>query len=433
MRAAPHPLSGIGAHPVSEALYTPDVHRRSGSIDPERRIRPPGAIETVLLALTSKGHAAYLVGGCVRDLLRGEDVRDFDVATSAPAEVVLGILPRAIPIGIRHGTVMVPTTEGPVDVTSFRAGPRVEDDLGHRDFTINAMAWDPESGAVLDPFRGLEDLANGCLRAVGDAENRFREDPLRMLRAARLVATLGVTSDPAIETAMAKLAADLRGVARERVRSELALLLLGPDVASGLGLLRRTGLEAELASGIRPDAIAVVAALPPDLDLRLAGWLRDTEAESILRRLRFSRRICRRVGHLLRHHPIGANVNPKRDALVRKLIKRVGVDELTPLFRLREAELRSANAAGTPGGAEQLQLIRDAIDRVRSAGALALRRFDLAISGRDVMEQLGCGPGRTVGRALGYLTEAVVESPDCNTPERLRQLLARWAEERPER
>jgi len=429
-RATPHPLSVIRRHPLKGALYTAEVETGQAMRDRPLRNRVPDAVADVLAALRTRGHAAYLVGGCVRDLARGEDVRDFDIATSAPARAVLDLLPRAIPIGIRHGTVMVPTASGPVDVTTFRAGPRIEDDLGCRDFTINAMAYDPESHALLDPFGGRDDLARLRLRAVGDAEARFREDPLRVLRAARLVATLGVTPEPALETAMAKLASELQEVARERVRSELALLLLGPHVASGLALLRRTGLEAALAPGVRPDAIAVVAALPPDLDLRLAGWLRGTDAAAILRRLRFSRRASRRVGHLLRQHPIGAGVNPKRDVMIRRLIKRVGEEDLEPLCRLREAELDST--AAEPGAAEQLRSIRAAIDRVRRSGALALRRFDLAISGRDVMELIGCGPGRTVGRALRYLTEVVIEQPERNTPERLRELLLRWAEDQPD-
>jgi tRNA nucleotidyltransferase (CCA-adding enzyme) len=403
---------------------------------PERfRSVPPGGvprgIREILATLTTGGHAAYLVGGCVRDLLRGEAVVDFDIASSAAAEAVLDLLPRAIPIGLRHGTVMVPTRDGPVDVTTFRAGPDIEADLAHRDFTINAMAYDPGSEVLLDPFGGRRDLADRRLRAVGRAADRFREDPLRILRAARLVATLKLEVTREIESDMAEARAALRDVARERIRRELALLLPAPDAARGLELLRRTGVEADLAPGTRRDAAAVVGALPEDLELRLAGWLRCTNAEAILRRLRFPRRTTQRVTRLLRRHPIGADVNPKRDVAVRKLIKRLGPKDLDALFTLRETELATGSGAeALAAELEKLRSLQAAIARVRRSGALALRRSDLAISGQDVMRVLACGPGRTVGQALRHLTDQVVEDPARNTPEQLYALLELWAAER---
>jgi tRNA nucleotidyltransferase (CCA-adding enzyme) len=393
----------------------------------------PEAVREIVAILAGRGHAAYLVGGCVRDLLRGESVGDFDVATSAPPERVLELLPRAIPIGLRHGTVMVPTCAGPVDITSFRAGPDIEADLAHRDFTINAIAYDLEHESFFDPFDGRSDLAGRRLRAVGSAEDRFREDPLRTLRAARLAATLEFAVAPEIETAMVKSRAGLRDVARERVRSEIERMLLGPNAAAGLGLLRRTGIESDLAPGAARDALAVVAALPRDLDLRLAGWLRGASAEGILRRLRFPRRTTRRVAHLLRHHPIGADVNPKRDSAVRKLIKRVRPENLEALYTLRETEIGTGgDAVAAAAELDQLRSIQAAVTRARQSGVLALRRFDLAISGRDVMHVLGCGPGRAVGQALRHLTDQVIEDPALNTPEQLRALLERWASERPD-
>jgi tRNA nucleotidyltransferase (CCA-adding enzyme) len=390
-------------------------------------------VREVIATLTARGHAAYLVGGCVRNLLQGEEVGDFDVATSAAPEKALELLPRAIPIGLRHGTVMVPTRDGPVDVTTFRAGPDIEADLARRDFTINAMAYDPESEALLDPFGGQRDLAGRLLRAVGSAEDRFREDPLRILRAARLGATMELEISPEIEGAMATTRARLRDVARERVRRELALMLLAADAAQGLALLRRTGIEADLAPGTARDAIAVVGALPRNLELRLAGWLRRTNAEATLRRLRFPRRTAQRVARLLRRHPIGADVNPKRDAAVRKLIKGLGPEDIDALYALREAELAAGNdAEALASVVEQLRAVQAAIARVRRSGAMALHRCDLAITGQDVMAVLECGPGRVVGQALRHLTERVVEDPARNTPEQLRALLERWASERPD-
>jgi tRNA nucleotidyltransferase (CCA-adding enzyme) len=391
----------------------------------------PAAVSDVISALKGRGHATYLVGGCVRDMLRGEPVGDFDVATAAPPGVVLEALPHSIPVGLRHGTVMVPTPDGPVDVTSFRAGPDIRSDLAHRDFTINAMAIDPTDGSLLDPFGGRSDLARRCLRAVGSAKERFGEDPLRMLRAARLAATLELEVDPEVAAAMTELRPRLSGVARERIRSEISLLLLAPGVARGLALLRRTGIEADLAPGAPPDAPVVVPAVPPALEIRLAAWLRGATTAGIFRRLRFSHRTSQRVAHLLQNHPIGAQVNARRDGEIRRLIARIGTDDLEPLFVLREAELSAANAAPDSPERLQLELVRTAVDRVLRTGALALRRFDLVLRGEDVMQLLGCGPGRRVGRALRHLTDQVIEDPAQNTPEHLRALLLRWAADHP--
>jgi tRNA nucleotidyltransferase (CCA-adding enzyme) len=391
----------------------------------------PVAVGQLAQTLAVAGHAGFLVGGCVRDLLRGEPPEDFDLATSARPEQLLDLFPRAVPIGIRHGTVMVPTENGPVDVTTFRGGATIEDDLAHRDFTLNAMAYEPRQQRLVDPFEGRSDLARRRLRAVRDASARFAEDPLRALRAARLQATLDLEVDPEVEQAMAEAVEALRTVARERVRYELAATLLAPGAARGLELLRRTGIEPDLAPGAAADAPAVVAALPSDLQLRLAGWLRGARAASILRRLRFSRRSVQRVEHLLRWHPVELGVAPPRDASVRQRLKRVGERDASALLALRRAELLHGEAAHSEQAALELERITEleaAFERVRRAGKLALQRQDLAIDGERVMRILGCEPGPVVGSALRYLTDRVVEDPACNTPEALHALLEAWSE-----
>ncbi len=391
----------------------------------------PDAVGWVVETLAAAGHAGFLVGGCVRDLLRGQPPDDFDLATSAQPEQLLDLFPRAVPIGIRHGTVMVPTESGPVDVTAFRGGATIEDDLAHRDFTLNAMAYEPRQQRLIDPFEGRSDLAKRRLRAVRDAGARFAEDPLRALRAARLQATLDLEVDPEIEQAMAEAIEALRKVARERVRHELAATLLAPGAARGLELLRRTGIERDLAPGVAADAPAVVGALPPDLELRLAGWLRGARAAWILRRLRFSHRIVKRVERLLRWHPVELGVEPSRDASVRQHLRRVGEHNASALLALRRAELLHVGPARSPQAAVELERVSEleaAFERVRRAGRLALQRQDLAIDGERVMRILGCEPGPIVGRALRHLTDRVIEDPSCNTPEALHTLLEAWAE-----
>lgn len=392
-----------------------------------RDIPPP--VRAVLALLAGSGHPSFLVGGCVRDLLCGRPVADFDIATPATGEELLALLPRAVPIGLHHGTLMVPTRTGPVDVTSFRKGPRLEEDLAHRDFTVNAMAFDPESELLVDPFGGRGDLEGGVLRAVGSAEERFAEDPLRALRACRLVSVLGFEIDAPVLAALPGARAGLARVARERVRHELCELLLGDGVAAGLALLRRSGIEADLAPGAPEDAGAVAGALPPDLELRTAAWLRGTRTTPILRALRFPRRSVDAVAEILRAHPVEERANGASDAVARRVLRRVGEHRFGALAALRRAELGAGARAGTPGAeraAARLTELEQAVARVRRQGALALRRFDLALDGADVMKILGSGPGPAVGRALRHLTDCVIEDPSRNTPEALRALLTDW-------
>jgi tRNA nucleotidyltransferase (CCA-adding enzyme) len=389
----------------------------------------PEPVRALLATLRGAGFRALLVGGCVRDLLSGLAVADFDVATDAAPERVLALFPRAVPTGLRHGTVMVPTPERPIDVTTFRAGPRLEDDLAHRDFTVNAIAWDPAAGAWIDPFGGAADLAARRLRAVGGAEARFAEDALRALRAARLVAALGLAPDAEIEPAMRGAREALRAVARERVRRELEALLLAPDPAAGLRLLRASGIEADLVPGARPDAPEVVAALAPALELRLAGWLRGARVQAVLGALRFGHRRARALAALLARHPIERQ--PARgDADLRRLLARLGDDGVDALVALRRAEIAAA-AARDPAAAAREAAVLDAlaarIARVRETEALALHRTDLALDGRAVMALLGVPAGPRVGAALRHLAECVLEEPACNTPEALAERLRAWA------
>ena len=409
-------------------MYTSDVIRPSDSALIDALGRVPDSIRAAAETLTAANHEAFLVGGCVRDRLLGRRVHDFDLATSADPTQVLELLPSAVPIGLRHGTVMVPTSDGPIDITRFRAGGGIEADLAHRDFTINAMAYEITSRKLFDPLGGLDDLQEGRLRAVGSASDRFEEDPLRGLRAARLVATLELELDPEIEPALVISRERLPAVARERIRGEFERLLLGRHAERGLALLERSNIASDLFGELRPDAVAVVAALPQDLELRLAGWLRGVTAERVLARLRFPRRTAKRVGHLLDHHPIGAGLNPKRDAAIRRLMRQVAADDIALLDTLRRVEVDVAGGPEAAAEHAKLDALAAAVERVQRAGALALRRFDLALDGREVMQILDCGPGRKVGLALRHLTEAVIEEPSRNTPSELRRLLAAWVE-----
>ena len=218
---------------------------------------PEALARNIVAALRETGEQAYLVGGCVRDLLLGRDPEDYDVATSAPPARVLALYPDAIRVGAHFGVVLVCEGEAKVEVATFRSDVDYRDgrhpsavvfetdpreDALRRDFTINALFLDPESGDVLDFTGGQADLRAGIVRAIGDPEVRFREDHLRMLRAVRFAARLGFQLDGATETAILKMRGDIVHVSAERIRDELVRILTEGAARRGFELLDQTGL-----------------------------------------------------------------------------------------------------------------------------------------------------------------------------------------------
>lgn len=372
----------------------------------------PQPVVDLLRILHRHGYEAVIVGGSVRDALCGRPVRDWDLATSADAASLLRALPRAVPIGGSHGTVMVPTAVGPVDVSPYRAAD-LAGDLAHRDFTIDAIAWHPERGFV-DPTEGRADLAASRLRTPGRPEDRLGEDPLRALRAARLVAAFGVVPDAALEQTLPRSAEALARVAAERVRAELDRLLEAPHRGDGVRLLRRTGLEAVLVPEAQADCADLLDALPAGRDLGLAAWLRGTRAPRILGRWRFPHARARQVERVVRLHPVDAAFHT--DAGARRLRTRAK-DEAT----LRDA-LTLCRAQRRLAGDDlaRLEALEAALDRTRGH---AITVAALALTGRDVIEVLGVPPGPEVGRALRALLERVIEDPSLNEPQKLRALL----------
>ena len=383
-------------------------------------VKPP--VRALCETLRAHGNEAVVVGGCVRDALLARPVRDWDIATSASVEAVLALFPRAVPIGAsaRHGTALVPSAAGPVDVTTYR-GPDLAADLARRDFTVNAMAWDDAAQRLIDPHGGQDDMAAGRLRAVRSAHDRFREDPLRALRAARLSSELGFTPDAEIEAAMHAHAGALAALAPERLRSELSRALVAPHAAAAFALLRRTGIEAVLVPGARADCADVIGALPADLTLRLASWLRGAARGRVLARLRFGKHVARRVDRLLSLHPIDATWDGG-DSGVRRIRLRAG-DEVTlrDLLALREAECL---AASDGSAIAKLSTLRA---RLASAPTKTFGPADLALRGDEVISALSTRPGPHIGKALKHLVDQVVADPSANTKERLRALLQEWA------
>jgi len=398
-------------------------------------LSPPAALLDAARRLRDAGCEAWLVGEAVHALLRGEIPISFELATSASPERILELFPAAVPTQVACGIVTIPTSDGPIDAAGFRNGPGVADDLGHRDFTFNAMAYDPVEGQLLDPFSGCKDLREGVLRCAGSADARLSEDPLRALRAAQLAGAYQLRVDPTLERALRRHAASLLEVDVGRCRRALSRILLAPGAARALALLRQTGLQEILVPGVRSDAGALVESMPRRLPPRLAAWLRGADAAPVLRRLRFGLGLSRLVLRLLEYHPLDTAVDPRNDASVRKLLRVLPEEDLSALFQMRDQELEQLGMAANGGVQTEvtaaqtgLDALRRAIDRVGANDERRRKRTDLAVGGRDVMEALGCGPGRRVGLALAYLADRVAGDPGCNSPEALMTLLAEWSE-----
>lgn len=242
---------------------------------------PVACLET----LTGAGYAAYPVGGCVRDLLLGREPGDVDLCTSARPEQVMALFSHAVPTGLQHGTVTVPTENGNVEVTTFRreggyADSRhpdtvsfdvgLREDLSRRDFTVNAMALSRE-GEVIDPFGGREDLEKKLIRCVGEADRRFSEDALRMLRAVRFAAQLGFTVEETTAAALSRNAFRAEKVSRERIKVEMEKTLLSPRPQM-IGSMVETGLLNHLYPFPRGLDYSGLTALPPVREERWRGF-----------------------------------------------------------------------------------------------------------------------------------------------------------------
>jgi tRNA nucleotidyltransferase (CCA-adding enzyme) len=443
----------------------------------------PQEVLAVCQRLSEARHAAFIVGGSIRDLLIGRAPGDFDVATSAHPEATMRVFGNryAIPTGLQHGTVTVlagePGAERHVEVTTFRGegayldGRRpstvtfsatLEEDLSRRDFTMNAIAYDPATGTIVDPFDGRGDIGRRLVRTVGDPVLRFSEDGLRPMRGVRQAAQLGFTLDAATEAAISLTLDSFRKVSAERIRDELRKLLLSPVPSVGIETMRRTGLLAEVVPELLPTigclqnrfhkhdvyahTLATVDAAVPDFIVRMAALLHDLGkpqtqapredapgefsffrheqvgvdiAEAICMRLRLATSereiICRLVsGHMFFYTPDWT------DGTIRRFVKRVGPELVPPLFALREADIAS-RGQGEDREAETREL-RKRIARVAAADA-ALRVTDLAIDGKDVMRILDIPPSRRVGEVLEELLEKVLDEPGLNERETLERLV----------
>jgi len=450
------------------------TEKRSGVGIRERlEAEMPPFVRFLVERLAGRGHEVYVVGGAVRDACLERPIRDWDLATDADPDAVVRLFPEVRSFRLKHETVTLAAGQASCEVTPFRggaAGRRTPaEDLARRDFTLNAMAYDPLRGELLDPEGGRGDIARRRIRAVRRPEERFAEDPLRALRAVRFAATLGFRVEEETLKAVSRWADRIGLAAAERVRDELELLLLAPKPSAGLRLMRRTGLMKqvlpELLEGhlkrqnehhrytILRHTLETVDRTAPERLLRWTALLHDVAkprvrtrtagrwrflghagasadlAEDVMRRLRLEGGFVARVGRLIRNHMIGYRPDWS-DGAVRRLIRRVGPEDVPALIAFRKADILAHGRPELRGA-----LLEELEERVRGIleEAPVLGPDRLALDGREVMELTGLAPGPEVGRLLSGLVERVVDDPSLNTEAHLRRIvLEQWDAKRKE-
>ena len=422
----------------------------------------PRSALSAIKQLNQAGYEAFLVGGCVRDLLMGREPGDFDITTSALPEQTEAVFAgqRIIETGLKHGTVTVILEGLPLEITTYRRDVSYSDhrhpdevrftanlreDLARRDFTVNAMAWHPEKG-LADPFGGREDLKARRIRCVGTPERRFDEDALRILRALRFAASLDFSVDPATAEAAVNMRLLLNHVSRERIAAELTKLVCGPAV-------RRVGTRywrilsvpiPELRTmahfnqrskyhcyDVLTHCAAAAEAVPPEKVVRWAALLHDVGkppcftlddqgrghfyghakvsaelAERILTRLRFDRDTIRRVRTLVELHDYP--IDPPEGSMSRaakRLLNRLGEEDFFNLLAVKRGDAL-AHAPLYRGRAKACDRMEaHARELLRQAACFSLR--DLAVNGRD-LQALGIPAGPELGRVLNRLLDEVV-------------------------
>jgi tRNA nucleotidyltransferase/poly(A) polymerase len=431
----------------------------------------PNDVKIVLDTLKSNGYESYIVGGSIRDSQIGTSLpKDYDVTTNALPEEIIKLFDKTIPTGIEHGTVTVMINGEAYEVTTYRIDgeyldnrrpdvvtfvSNLKEDLARRDFTINALAFNEEEG-LIDYFGGIEDLDNKIIRAVGEPNKRFQEDALRMLRAIRFSARLGFHIEEKTLEAIKANSQLILNVSNERVRDELCKILISNNSTKGLRLLQETKLlefilpELQLAVGFNQKnphhdkdvfehILAVVEKCPSELNLRLAALLHDIAkpecftidkegighfyghdrkgvilSEQILRRLKFDNESINKISLLVKEH---MNVLEKpTDASVKRLINRVGKDLLNELFALQRADALGSVSA---------EIRLEQIDRVEEKTMAILQSKvplsikELAVNGRDLIQEFSLKPGTEIGDMLKFLLDKVLENPKLNSKEQL--------------
>ncbi len=437
------------------------------------RICLPRKVEDIIDRIQAAGYEAYAVGGCIRDSILGKEPDDWDITTSAKPEEVKKLFDRTIDTGIQHGTVTVMYGKEGFEVTTYRIDGKYEDsrhpkdvtftanlkeDLRRRDFTINAMAYNPKDGLV-DLYEGVQDMKRGLIRCVGDARERFTEDALRMMRAVRFSAQLGYIIEEKTKKAVMELAPTLHNISAERIRTELVKLLLSahPDF---LKIAYETGITAQILPEfdicmkteqnnphhcyhVGEHILHTLPYVKADKVLRLAMLFHDIGkprtltvdengithnhghaaageeiALRIMKRLKFDNDTIDKVGRLVRYHDLKIESSAKS---IRRAVHQTGEDIFPLLFSVKYADIMAQSEYQREEKLSELEVLKNIYNTViAEKDCLSLK--ELAVTGSDLLA-IGMKPGREMGLTLHKLLEVVLEEPEHNQKDYLLSLL----------
>jgi poly(A) polymerase/tRNA nucleotidyltransferase (CCA-adding enzyme) len=434
----------------------------------------PESVSRVTRIIQEAGFDAYIVGGCVRDAIRSIKPKDWDITTNAKPNDIISLFPHTF-YDNNFGTVGIVNEDEKdetlkiIEVTTYRTdgeysnsrhpdnisfSEKLEDDLKRRDFTVNAIAINPQNGEVIDLFSGIMDLKNGIIRAVGDANTRFGEDALRMLRAVRFSAELGFTIDPDTEKAIQNNAHLLKKISKERIRDEFIKVLLserpmdGLNLALKIGVLRYISADLERGIGIEQNQAHKYDVYEHNLrtlqhsadkkwgiDLRLASLFHDISkpetrrwskekndwtfhghdvvgarlTKKILTELRFPVKTIEKVSKLVRWHMFFSDTEKITLSAVRRLIVNVGKEDVWELMNLRICD-----RIGTGRPKENPYRLRKYKSMVEEAMHDPISVQMLKIRGDQIMSVLGVPPGPKIGFILHALFDEVLDNPELN-------------------
>ena len=440
-------------------------------------IKLPESVKEIINKFDAEGYEIYIVGGAVRDLIMGKMVHDWDLTTNATPEQILKIIPGGL-YNNQFGTVFTDNPDdknNPHEITTFRKeegysdsrhpdrvtwGKSLEDDLSRRDFTINALALDKNLN-VMDMFGGQKDIDEKIIRAVGDADTRFSEDALRMMRALRIAAELGFTIEEKTFEAIKKNAPLIQKIAKERIKEELFKLLASPHAYDGVLLFKNSGLmneilpELEKCFGVEQKSpgrhhiydvgthllMSLKNCQSEDVITRFATLIHDIGkpqtfkklptgtitfynhemvstriAENIADRLRFSKKEKDKFIKLIRWHQFTVG-EMQTDSAIRRFIRNVGIEYIPDMIALRVADRLGS------GSRETSWRLEDFKKRIVEVQKEPFSVRDLKIDGNDVMHELGLKPGPKIGEILETIFKDVEEKKLENTREALLEKL----------
>jgi tRNA nucleotidyltransferase (CCA-adding enzyme) len=411
----------------------------------------PGAL-FIIKRLNDSGYEALVVGGCIRNLIIGEKTHDWDITTKAAPEEIVEIFKdyKVIPVGKKFGTLTVVINHINYEVSTFKKNksvpsPNLLEDLRHRDFTINALAWKDREG-VINCFKGLEDIKQKIIRGVEDPAERIKEDPLRMLRAVRLACELDFKIDKATLRAIEENNSLITRVSMERIRDEFSKILLSNFSRRGFKLLYQLGLlrfimpELQKCARISREnfregedllehTLDMAASLPPDLNLRLSAILYNIKSIShldekkeiivkILQRIRFKNAVIRKVTVLTSENWQILNFSKKIN--IRQLTSRISMENLEDIWELKKALIKGSRSSERFKSVEIEKAENNIREILQEKPPVSLK--DLAVNGKDLIE-LGYQEGKRIGEILKKLLKVVIEKPELNKKKILLELV----------